>query len=401
MTRVSTPSSFFFVALRPTGGRKVGLRHASNQRALVDSLRAERLMLLKSYRLPGWFAPSGEMSLNDQVQFNDALSRLINRGVPLVEALDVTLQAVRPAMQPKVRRIRDAVAGGANLSDACRAARGFDEVTLAIYRASERSGELGPAAKQLAYAAKRRKQVAGKALTVMLYPAIVLTISLLVAFGLLVFFVPMIGEQLGELSDEISMPVFSQIMMQLGATLRDNIAVVLIGAGVALFFAVLLRGAILAGIRSLMPRMPMVGPIVLAQEAARFFAIMAAMSRTGVPLADALAVANQAVKHATLRKQLDRVRTRLIGGGVLRTLIDSVTALPPSVRQMLVAGERAGDLDSTFAALADDMSEEVETRTSRVLGLIQPLATVFMAIIIGGVIAAVLLPIISLPGQIN
>jgi len=145
-----------------------------------------------------------------------------------------------------------------------------------------------------------------------------------------------------------------------------------------------------------MRRLPMVKGVVLAQESTRFFTVMAAMSRSGVTLADSLGVAVGALGHPTLKGQITRLRTRLIEGGVLRNLIQDVDAFPVATRRLMIAAERSGDLQSAFDTLAQDMAEEVERRSTRLLAALDPILIVFMFLMIGSLLMSVMIPLMNM-----
>ncbi len=387
------PSSFFYVAVGPGGGKKFGLRQARSPGALAEMLRKDRLLLLKFYRMPGWAAPAYTLTLTDQATLNEQLSQLISRGVPLVEALEVVAATVRPGGRTRIDRIREMVAGGTSFADACRAVGGFDEVTIAVYRAAERTGDLSGAAKRLSESARRQLTVRGKALTLMIYPLIVLSLSVLVSIFMLMFVVPRIGEAL--MASKVKMPMISRLVIGSGVWLRDNATLMGIVAAGVLVVALLLHKIVIAAVTVLMRRLPGLRSLVLAQESTRFFSVMAAMTRSGVPLAEALSVSNQAVTHPKLRAQLDRLRERLVAGGLLRTLVEDVGSLPLATRRLLVAADRAGDMESAFTTLAADMAEEVDRTSSRLLAALEPALIVLMFAIIGSLVISILLPILS------
>ncbi|MBL8764815.1 MAG: type II secretion system F family protein [Phycisphaerae bacterium] len=395
----AAPAPFLFVAVKPAGGRTLGVRRARSRPALAEVLRREKLLLLQSWRLPSWLDREGRISLKDYAVLNEVLAQLLSRGVPLVEALDVTASAVSSGVRPRVERLRELVSGGSSYADACKAAGGFDDVSVSVYRAAERTGDLAGAARQLAATAKRQIAVAGKAGTLMLYPSIVLVISMVVASILLTTIVPKLGEQLADAN--IPLPRYSQIVMSFGRTLRDNgtfLLVVLAAAAVALL---IFNRKVGDAIGRFSRAAPMLRDVVLAQEAARFFSVMAAMTRSGVPLSDALAVGNKAVKLRTLRQQLERLRTRLIEGGILKNLIEEVDALPLTTRRLLIAAERSGDLEAAFSALASDMTEEVERRSSRLLAVLEPAMIVFIFLVIGSLLLSILVPMITMTSGVG
>lgn len=394
------PSAFFYVALRPGGGKKLGLRQAGSVAALSQSLRLENLLLVNHYKLPAWAARESALSLHDQAALNEQLGQLLTRGVPLVEALDVVAATVKPAAKGRVVRMRELVAGGSSFADACKAVGGFDNVTIAVYRGAERTGDLGGAAKELAINARRRLAVSGKATTLMIYPMIVLSISVVVGVLMLMIVVPMIAEGLRQ-APNVKLPLYSRVVFTVGETMRDNAT--LVGIGVALALVGLLVGRAAVGnlFKLAMRRLPVIRDVVLAQECARFFSVMAAMTRTGVPIADALGVSNQAIGHPQMRRQLDRLRTKLIEGGLLRNLIEEVTTFPVSTRRLLVAAERSGDLEHAFGTLATDMTDEVDKTSARLLAVLEPALIVVMFLIIGSLLMSLLLPMLTIAGSVK
>ena len=103
MTQAPAISSFAYMAVRPGGGKKFGMRQARNVPALADALRMENHLLLKYWRLPAWAGKEAGLGLKDQATLNDQLGQLLSRGVPLVEALEVVAGSVRGQAPGKTR----------------------------------------------------------------------------------------------------------------------------------------------------------------------------------------------------------------------------------------------------------------------------------------------------------
>lgn len=398
MTRAATtPASFLFLAAKADGGRTVGLRRADNERHLTEQLRRDRLVALRMWKMPAWAAPAAKLRLRDHAELNTQLAQLLGRGVPLVEALDVTAAAVSEGTRPLVRRMRDLVASGTSFADACQASGAFDRVTIAVYRAAERSGDLGGAAKTLAATTRRQLALTGKAATLMIYPAIVLTISISVSIVMLTVIVPRIGEALQKASAKL--PGITRIVMGVGQTMRDNWMLLVIALLTAITLVIVSRKRLAEVIAVASRRVPLLKEVVLAQESARFFTVMAAMAKSGVPLSDALGTGAQAIGHPVLRQQLVTLRIRLVEGGVLRNLIDNVTALSLPTRRLLIAAERSGDLESAFESLAADLAEETERRSSRLLAALEPALIVVMFLMIGSLMLSIMIPLMKASGQ--
>lgn len=399
MSSATQAQAFVYLAIRPGGGRKVGMRQAGSVPALAQSLRTENQLLVRTWQLPAWAAREHDLSLADQAELNDQIAQLLSRGVPLVETLDVVAQTVRPTSKPIIVRMRDMVSSGTSFADACRNVGVFDNVTIAVYRGAERSGDLAGAAKELAQTARRRLTIKNKTITVLMYPAITMSVALVVACVLMLYVVPMMADGLKKV--DIPLPLFSRMVMGTGQWMRDNVVWLLVGLAVVLAGVLVVRGVVMNAGRAVLRKLPIMRDLVIAQESARFFSVMAAMTRTGVPIADALGVANQVLGHPDMRKQLERLRTRLIEGGLLRQLIDEVTTLPLATRRLLVAAERAGDMESAFGTLAQDMTEQVDRTSTRLVSVIEPLAIIVLFAVIGSLIMAIMLPMLTMTNQIK
>jgi type IV pilus assembly protein PilC len=316
-------------------------------------------------------------------------------GVPLVEALEVTSSSVSPTVRPRVDRMRELVASGASFSDACQAMESFDPVTIAVYRAAERTGDLAGAAKQLSITVRRQLAITGKAVTLLIYPAIVLSISLAVSLLMISVIVPKIASALAS-NPNAELPAITVFLWKTGDFIRENVLVLFLGALATAVGAFLIRTTLIGLLLGVLRRMPLVKGLVLAQETTRFFTVMAAMSRSGVTLADALGVAVGAVNHPELRGQLVRLRTRLVEGGILKNLIQDVEAFPITTRRLMIAAERSGDLQSAFDTLAQDMVEEVDRRSSRLLAALEPILILIMFLMIGSLLLSVMIPLMKI-----
>jgi general secretion pathway protein F len=243
--------------------------------------------------------------------------------------------------------------------------------------------------------------VRGKAATLLFYPVIVMSMSALLIVFLLVYLVPTVGSSLAEqfASQGKSLPWYTQALMSVGIFLRDYWALSLLGVLVFFTLSVIFRKRIAALAYGLSRRVPVLREVVLAGESARFFTVMAAMTRNGIPLADALGVASGAIGHPILKQQLLTLRQKLIDGGVLRSLIESVTALPLSTRRLLIAAERSGDLESAFETLSADCADDLDRRATRLLAVLEPALIILMAVVVGGALLTIMIPMFNLINQ--
>lgn len=394
MPPVKSASSFLVLAAKPGGGRRLDVRSARDRRHLAQQLRQERLVALRTWALPAWASRSEKVRLKDQAELHQQLSQLLTRGVPLVEALDVTASIVGKSTRGRVERMRELVASGASFSDACDQMAIFDKVTIAVYRAAERTGDLGGAAKQLAQTVRRQLVLGERVITLLIYPIIVMIVGGIMTLFMLTFVVPKIGKALSDTGAQL--PQYTQVMVAVGEFISVQWLLCLLGALALVTLAYVFREKIRRGVERVLRLLPIFKQVLLAQETARFFTVMAAMTRSGITLSDALAVACNAISHPQLRAQLVNLRTKLVEGGVLRSLIDKVDALPVSTRRLLIAAERAGDLETAFSVLADDMAEELDRRSSRLMAALEPALIVGLFLVIGSLLLAIMIPLLQL-----
>ncbi len=395
MTRAASSSrSFFYVANKPAGGKAMGIRSARSQRALAQELRQEKQILVRTWALPAWATSQTEMSLKDHSAFDSQIAQLVSRGVPLTEALEVASTVVSSGNKERIDRLRHAVAQGTSFADACKQAGSFDSVTVAVYRAAEKTGDLAGACLQLANGARRRLEVSGKAATLMIYPAIVLTIALIAATLMIVVVVPLIGNSM--MSSGIEVPLFTRLLVNLGNFIQANFIPIGSGFLLTLIGAFLFRGALGKAAISATRNAPFVRDVVMQQELTRFFSVMSAMTKSGIPLADAIEISAAVISHPKLNRDLQRMRQRLIEGGLFRTLIAQVESLPLATRRLLVAADQAGDLEGAFDSLARDHAQEVDKKTDRLMAILEPMLIVILFLIVGTIILAIMLPMLNM-----
>jgi len=401
MSVQAAPKQFLFTAVTATGARRRGLRAADGRASLADALGDENLLLLRAWEIPAWASGGGEekLSLNDYLSLNEQLALLVSRGVPLVEALEVAESVVGAKAQRKVRLLRERVAAGDSFADACADVGGFDDVAIAVYRAAERSGDLAPAAKRLSESAKRRASVASRAKTMLMYPAFVAVIGVGVLGLMLLVVVPTLGDALTKANAEL--PGYSQLVISTGLWMRGHLMLVLLVIGAVLIGAIVGRRTIIPAAGSLLRRIPVVEHAGLSGECASLFAVLAAMSRSGVPLADSLSVSAMTVKHPRLREQLENLQTGLVDGGVFAKLVEDVEALPLATRKLLVAADRAGDLEPTFESLTQEYAERSEEASSRLLSLLGPAILVLVFLFVGAIVLALMIPLMNLSSAVG
>jgi len=386
--------SFFFVATSAAGARRLGVRAAADARDLARLLRQERLLLLRAWRLPGSVTPAQRrVGLKDEAALHSQLSTLLGRGVPLTEALEVASSVLSPRAQRTLQQAREQVAGGASFAQALASVGGFDAVAVGVYSAAERAGGLAEAAAQLARAAQRRLEISQKILTMLIYPAIVLTMSLVAGAVMLLVVVPMVGSALEQL--DVDLPWYTQALLTTSEAIRRDLVSTSLVLVAAAALAMTFRRQVVQALRSLLLRVGAAADLQRTAEEARLFAVLGAMTHSGVPLADALGVAADALSPGPLRDELRTLRKDLVEGGVLRELLERSRVLPLATRKLLIAADRAGDLDQAFEALAEEAGKALDSKADRLLALLEPALLIVLFLTVGLLAFAIMYPMIT------
>lgn len=406
MSSMTTPDpAFFYLAAGADGSRKFGVRSALNERSLAEGLGRDRLILVRSFRLPKVLntTATGKLPLKDQAEIHTQFSQLVGRAVPVAEALEVVEQTVTRRTSPTIAKMRSLVSQGSSFADACEATGSFDATTTAVYRAAERSGDLAGAARQLTISTRRQRQIREKATTVMLYPAVVATVGLFVGVFFLVVIVPQVIGGLRSVVEGAGnrLPWYTEALSNLSNFLRAEWLLVLFVVAAMAITAIVVRKALITILASTLRRLPVAKDLANEGELARFFSVMSALARSGVPVVDALGIARGSINDPALSTQVGSFRQGLIDGGVMRTLIERVDRFPIASRRLLIAAERSGDLDEALETLAADHTQAVERQTERLLGVLEPALIVCIAVFIGGMVLAVMTPMLTITSSIG
>lgn len=397
-------STFYYTAMKTSGSKAIGFRTAASRDKLSEQLKSDGLLLLSARRLPfsiGSDATSTSGSRNakriplkDEFALNEQLAVLVGRGVPLTESLEVVRGVVSKKSAPLVESIREQVLAGTSFADACAQTGSFDSIAVGVYKAAERSGDLAGAATRLATATKRRLAIRAKALTVTIYPSFIMLIAVFVLGGVLILLVPTLAEQIMQTGADL--PLLSRIVFDTSLFLKGNLPSLLLGVAALLAIAVGLRSSVGATARSVALKFKPTRELMRSAELSRFFAILAAMTRTGVPLADALQSANAAIAEPKLKHQLESLRDKLVQGSAFGRVVDEVDLLPIETRKLLIAAERSGDLDTAFDALAERLAELVDTSSARVLALLEPAIFLLIFVVLAPVILGITTALMSM-----
>ncbi len=347
---------------------------------------------------------SGKISARVLENFTRLLSSLLAAGVPLSRAL-VILQkeAANQVAKAKWKEVHDHVVDGMSLADAMsKSPETFPKVYTAMVEAGETGGFLDLVLAQIADFQAREKEMRGKVMTALLYPAILLVLALAVLVFLLVFFIPRFQTLFTGFGAKL--PLLTQIIVGASEVIRSYgllVAVVVVVAG---FLA---RAWVVspAGRRTwegLILRLPVIGNLVAQFAMSRFCRMLGTLLGAGVPLINSLNVARRSIGNQILVDAVSNSIDRVKEGKALGLSLGECRALfPGSVLEMISVAEESSKLDAELVRIANVTEGDLDRQLKTAVALAEPLMLFFIASFIGTIFIGMVIPIFTLQDYIK
>ncbi|HEY3519534.1 MAG TPA: type II secretion system F family protein [Rhodanobacteraceae bacterium] len=337
------------------------------------------------------------------VQFTQQLGTLLGAGLPLDRSLQLLLEIPEGERARNViNRVRERVRGGASLSRALEEEHGaFSRLYVSMVRAGEAGGALDETLKRLADYLERARSLRESVIGALVYPAFLLFGVLGSLILLLAFVVPQFVPIFADMN--VPVPLITRVLMAVGSFLHDwgwVVLVLLVFAGLYLR----MRWQEPAARRELdarLLRVKVFGPLFLKVDTARLLRTLGSLLKNGVPLLSALGIARQVVSNRELAAQLEPVTESVKGGEALSRALSAHTGFPRLATQIAQVGEESGTLDTMLLRAADTYDDQVRTAIDRMLAALVPVLTIVMAVLVAGIMLAILLPLLSLTGNIQ
>ena len=336
--------------------------------------------------------------------FTRLLSSLLAAGVPFSRALVIIhREASEPVAKAKWKEIHDLVIDGMPLSDAmARSPETFPRVYVAMVEAGETGGFLDVVLAQIADFQAREKELQGKVIAALMYPAILLVLAMGVLVFLLVFFIPRF--QLVFQGFNAELPLITQIIVGISEGVRHYGLFIAAAIVVAI---VMLRNWFKSetGRRSwegLILRAPKVGPLLAQFAMARFSRMLGTLLAAGVPLINALNVARRSIGNQILvdavSESIDRVKE---GKPLGKSLAQNRSLFPGAVVEMISVAEESGKLDQELLRIANVTEGDLDRQLRAVVALAEPVLLFLIATLIGTIFIGMVIPIFSLQDHIK
>lgn len=400
-------AAYEFVALDARGRQQKGVLEADSSRQLRQQLRDRGWAPLQVELATGsgqsrqvrsrWSLRRGLGAL-DLALITRHLETLIGAGVPIEEALHAAAQqAHKPRLRSMLLAIRARVLEGQSLATALgEFPAAFDDLYRSTVAAGEHAGHLDNVLRNLADFTERRQQSGQNVQMALLYPIMLVVISLLIVAGLLAYVVPEIVTVYRD--TEQALPPLTRGLIALSDWLQIWgvwLLLGLIGAVIAARQA-LQRPALRWRWHGLLLHMPGLRGLVRAQNASRFANTLAILTGSGVPLVEAMRIAGPVVDNVVLKAHIETATRRVAEGTALNRALSDSGYFPPIMVHMVASGENSGNLDAMLARIAEHLDRDLQRLVTVFVELFKPLTLLVMGGLVLLIVLAILLPILNL-----
>ena len=332
--------------------------------------------------------------------FTRQLATLVKAGMPILRSLEVlSRQEKRAGFKIVLEEIADTIRSGGNFSEGLAAhPKIFDRLYVNMVRAGEAGGVLSTVLERLSVFNEKSERIKGKVKSAMIYPVIISSVAFTIVSVLMVFVVPKFQEIFTGMLKGQPLPLLTQLLLTVSYFMRDHFlltGVVLIG----LYFGFRLFKRTRVGARTidwLLIHLPVFGDLVLKATIARFTRTFGTLLASGVPMLQAIVITRDTSGNVHVADALNSVHDRVKEGENVAKPLEGTAIFPGMVTSMIEVGEETGALPEMLTRIADSYDEEVDNAVAGITSVIEPIMIVFMAVMVGTIVIALFLPLVSI-----
>lgn len=396
---------FAYKAVNSLGETEDGVRDAVDEQQLISALQAEGYIPVrvvpagaKSFLGLSLGVKQSKLSQKDIALFTGELATLLESGLPLDKSLLVLIDLTEDneRVTKLIGRVLEKVKGGSTLADALEKQSGiFSKFYLNMIRAGEAGGSLGEVLGRLSEYLESSRELKETVSTAMIYPAILLVMSLASLLVMLTFVVPQFSEMFESAGK--ALPVPTQIVVGLAGWLQSYwwmlvLGVVLISGYMNLQMADPVKKKVWD---SRFLKMPLAGTIILNKETANISRTLGTLLGNGVSILSALTIVRETVDNLVLAEAIHDTEQQLRQGKNMSDALLEKGIFPKMAMQMIKMGEETGRLEEMLLRVATIYDKQLRVAIQRMLALLEPALIISLGLMIAGIIVSILLAILS------
>lgn len=389
------------------GKKKEGTINAPSKEAALQSLRTLDnivLSITEEESSREWLFGRPKMSMVEKMIFVKNLATMIEVGITVSESLAIIKDQTKNVRLKKMfDDIMEMVNSGQSLAKSLKKYdNNFSQLFINMIETGEASGNLQDVLSYLDLQLEKDYELRKKVVSALIYPAVIITITLLMAAGIVVFIMPKITNIFKQFKAKLPLP--TQLLIDLSNLLTQKPLLSFLGfIGIIGFMVFIFKLKILRPFwTKVLTILPLFGNIAISANVARFTRTINSLIKSSVPITEALTITMNMLDNILYKDALKEVRDKVEQGGKVGDSLEKYERLfPPMCTKMISLGERTGTLETTTGKVAELYEKDVDTKTRNLSTAIEPMLLVLMAALVGGIAISIILPIYQLPNLIK
>lgn len=358
--------------------------------------------LKKEIRLPVLFS---RVKTKDLMVFTRQLATLVDAGLPLVRSMQVLeKQEKNPALKKALGEMADSIQSGSTFAEAlAQHPKIYNKLYVNMAKAGEVGGVLDQVLLRLAEFMEKAQKIKNKVVGAMVYPMVVLFMAIGILSFLMIVIIPKFKQIFTELLSGQSLPALTEFVMGASELMTTKLPYLLVGIA-ALVFALKLGAKTAVGalfLDHVKLKMPVFGNLIRKTVVGRFTRTLGTLMSSGVPVLQALNIVRDTAGNEVVAKAVSQIHDAVKEGENMAPPIEACGVFPPMVVSMVQVGEETGDLPEMLMKIADSYDDEVDNAVAGLTSVIEPLLIVFLAVVVGTIVIALFLPLISIIGNLS
>lgn len=364
--------------------------------------KKEKILSPLEIKLNDWAAKLSRISFVEKIFFVDHLRTMIHASLSLVEALEILAKEMENKKFKKIiLEIKNEVEKGRQLSEVlAEYPKVFPPIYVSMVASGEISGKLNESLQQIVVQMKKSHALSSSIRGAMMYPAIIIFAIVIVAVFMMVAVLPKMMSLFSEFDADL--PLATKILIKVTNFFSNPINLVILAAAIAAVittFIMLLKKVIAFRrfIHNLNLHLPIIGNVIKQINLARFSLTLSSLLKSTIPIIDAMDIAAETCSNLLYQNSLHRVAAEIKGGRPLSELLAEYDKLyPPMVTEMIMVGERTGEVDRLLDELSIFYGEEVDKILKNFSTIIEPIIIIVLGVAVAGVAVAIIMPMYTL-----
>jgi type IV pilus assembly protein PilC len=397
--------NYRYIAKDNNGNSVTGMLEGVSDVEVANILHKKDLVVIsvEAVKKKAAIMKDGSVKVDDLVILSRQLATMIDAGIPLVQSLGILGEQIEnKILKNVILSMRQDIEAGVSFSDAlAKHPAIFSDIFINMARAGEASGMLNEILDRLATYFEKTAALARKIKSGLVYPAVVVSMAILITAVLLLKVVPTfkgIFEILGG-----TLPLPTRILIGVSDLFRHYFLILLIVLVVLSFlfkkYVSTEKGRY--NFDALRLRLPVLGMLFRKVAVAKFSRTFSTLIKSGVSILNALDIVRKTAGNKVLEKAISESRIAVRDGEPLSQPLLKSGVFPPMVCRMIGVGEQTGQLEKMLSKIADFYEEQVDAAVTGLTSMIEPLVISFLGLVIGGIVIALFLPIFKISELIS